>query len=153
MGFLPLDRQASTPAYRQAGLPAVGGANAQNDRRGLLWMEFFVSLRMTTFFSVILNAVKDPSAFKEYTTITALRGILRFAQNDSQVNVRFFPARRRRGFAQNDTLIDVILRASARRIPCKLISDYHYCAWDSSLTLRMTPPFCHPERSLPAVGG
>jgi len=127
------------PARRRRGF-------AQNDRRGLLWMEFFVSLRMTTFFSVILNAVKDPSAFKEYTTITALRGILRFAQNDSQVNVRFFPARRRRGFAQNDTLIDVILRASARRIPCKLISDYHYCAWDSSLTLRMTVNFqCHPE--------
>jgi len=30
MGFLPLGRQASTPAYRQAGLPAVGGANVQN---------------------------------------------------------------------------------------------------------------------------
>jgi len=25
MRFLPLGRQASTPAYRQAGLPAVGG--------------------------------------------------------------------------------------------------------------------------------
>jgi len=25
MGFLPLGRQASIPAYRQAGLPTVGG--------------------------------------------------------------------------------------------------------------------------------
>jgi len=56
---------------------------------------------------------KDPLTFKEYTTITA-----------------FF---------------SVILRASApclpagrRRIPCQLISDYHCCGWDSSLTLRMT---------------
>ena len=33
-----------------------------------------------------------------------------------------------------------------RRIPCQPISNYHCCAWDSSLTFRMTIIFlCHPE--------
>ena len=41
-----------------------------------------------------------------------------------------------------------------RRIPCQLISDYHYCAWDSSLTLRMTAGVCYVrDSSLLAVGG
>jgi hypothetical protein len=43
--------------------------DAQNDRgNSLLWMGFFFTRR---------RRVKDPSAFKKYTTIIAVRGILR----------------------------------------------------------------------------
>ncbi len=79
VGFLPLGRQASTPAYRQAGLPAVGG----------------------------------PAYWQA--------GLPTVGGADDQ----------------NDALTNVILNGSEGS-PANLISNYHYCAWDSSLTLRMT---------------
>jgi len=67
--------------------------------------------------------------------------------------------------ARNTAVIlnEACLPVGRRRIPCQLISDYHCCGWDSSLTLRMTAGTncCKWDsclsagrlQSLPAVGG
>ena len=63
--------------------------------------------------------------------------------------------------ARNTAVIlnEACLPVGRRRIPCQLISDYHCCGWDSSLTLRMTTGFAvdgipaSRQAGLPAVGG
>ena len=49
-----------------------------------------------------MRSLKDPSAFSIAQLSLHCMGFFADAQNDSRVNLEFFPARRRRGFTQND---------------------------------------------------
>jgi len=127
-----------------------------NNQQSLLWMGFFTSFRMTPFTDVILRASArmiprllaiisnhccawDSSFHSEWLLDLLWMGFLPTGRQAS------IPARRRRGFTQNDVFTDVILNAVKDPTAFSIIR--LSLLWMGFFTsFRMTAVFyCHPE--------